>query len=115
MPQPSAVDSDTVNESRRQQRQIRVFQNGEVGGKPRYAEEDRHHEGGDEAAQLILNLLREDRRFPNQHTGDECAQDRVHANGLRNKRHQQHHDQDRGDDGVFADEIVVHPADQPEH
>ena len=94
---------------------MRIFQDRQVGGKPGQAEEDRHHERGDEAAQLVLDVSRQDRRLADQHAGDERAEHGVDADRLRDQRHQAHHDQDRGDDRVFADESVVDPADQPEH
>ena len=53
----------------------------------------------------------EDRRLADQNAGDERAEHRVHADQVRDQRHDAHDDEDSGDDGEFADQIVVDPAD----
>jgi hypothetical protein len=79
------------------------------------AEIDRHEEGDHQAAQLLVNVPGEDWRLPDQDAGDESAEHGVHADHVGDQRHQPHDHQDRGDDGVFADEDVVGPADRQRH
>ena len=62
-----------------QRQQGRVLEDGEVGVQARDAEEHRHEEGDDQSAQLLVDMLGEDRRFAHQDAGNEGAQHRVHA------------------------------------
>ena len=56
-----------------------VRQHGEVGREPGQAEEHRHEECDDQAAQLLVDVPGQDRRFADQHAGDEGAEHGVHA------------------------------------
>ena len=92
-----------------------ILENRQVCGESGQAEEDRHHEGGDETAQLVFDVLRQNRRTAHQDAGNESAQHGVDADRLRDERQRAHDDQDCCHDGVFAGETVVDPADQLEH
>ena len=83
--------------------------------KPGDAEEHRREEGDDQAAQLLVDVAGEDRRFADQNAGDEGAEHGMHADQIRDQRHRAHDDEDGGDDREFADEVVVDPADDEEH
>ena len=49
-----AIDDETSG----QHRQLGILQNGEIGAQPRQAEKHRHEEGRDQAAQLLVDMLR---------------------------------------------------------
>ena len=68
---------------------------------------------GNDAAQLLVDPLGQDRRLTHQHAGDKGAQHRVDPDGVGRERHQPHHDEDQRDHGQVADEVVVGPAHQP--
>ena len=96
------------------QREVGILENGQVGAEPGQAEEHRHEQRHDEAAKLLVDVPREDRRFADQDAGDKRAEHGVDADQLRRQRHRDHDHQDGGDDRKFALEIVVGPADQAE-
>ena len=58
--------------------------------KPARAEEHRHEERDDQAAQLLVDVLGQDRRFADQDAGDEGAEHGMHADHMRGQRHQPH-------------------------
>ena len=64
-----------------------VGQDGEIGAEAGEAEEDRHEQRGDQAAQLLVDLPRQDRRFADQDAGDEGAEHGVHADRVGDQRH----------------------------
>ena len=57
----------------------------------------------------------EDRRLAHENTGDERAENGVHADRMSDQRHDPHDDQDGRDDRHLADQRVVSPADQEKH
>ena len=67
-----------------------------------------------EAAQLLVDVLAQDRRFADQHAGDKRTQYGVHADEMRRQRHRAHDHEDGRDHGEVALEIVVRPSDQEE-
>ncbi|MCP1915286.1 hypothetical protein J2R96_007766 [Bradyrhizobium elkanii] len=85
---------------------------GAEAGKP---EEYRQEQARDQPAQPLVGLPGQDRGFPDQHAGDEGAEHGVHADQMRDHRHPAHQQQDHGDHRRRRDQIVVGPADQPEH
>ena len=95
-----------------QQQHIAGRQDGQIGGQAGHAEEHRREERGDDAAQLLVDMLGQDRRFADQDAGDEGAEHGMNADRMGDQRHRAHDDQDGGDDREFADEIVVDPADR---
>ena len=94
-----------------EKRDLAGFHDGEIGGQTRHAEKDGHEEGRDHAAQLALNVIGENGRFPDQHAGHESAQHGAYPQKLGEKGEAAHDHQDHGDDGKIAAEIVVDPAD----
>jgi hypothetical protein len=68
---------------------------------------NRHEQRDDQAAQLFIDMARQDRRFADENAGDECTEHGVDADQLRGQRHRRHDDQDRSDDRKVAPEIVV--------
>ena len=59
------------------------LQDGEIGAQAGDAEEHRHEQGRDQAAQLLVDMAGEDRRFADQDAGDEGAEHGVHADQMR--------------------------------
>ena len=57
----------------REQQQRRIFQDSEVGGQAGGAEEHRHEEGDDQPAQLLVDVLGQDRELAHQNAGDDPA------------------------------------------
>ncbi|MET4767245.1 hypothetical protein ABH970_007617 [Bradyrhizobium ottawaense] len=92
-----------------------IAQHREIGTEAGEAEKHGHEEAGDQPAQALVDLPRQDRGFPDQDAGDEGAEHGVHADQMRDQRHHAHQEQDHRDDRGRADEIVVGPADQLEH
>ncbi len=62
-----------------EQRDGRIGQNGEVGAQARDAEKHRREKRGDQAAQLLVDMAGQDRRFTDQYAGNESAEHGVHA------------------------------------
>ena len=99
MPQPSASDSARVRppslpptkappnlptlamtiEADGEQRQIGVLEHGQIGAQAGQAEEHRHEQRDDQAAQLLVDVPGQDRRFADQDAGDEGAEHGVDA------------------------------------
>jgi hypothetical protein len=76
---------------------------------------NRHEQCGDEAAELPVNMLRQDRRFADQDAGDERTEDILYADPVGDQRHADHDQKDDCDNGEFAFKIIVGPPDQLEH
>ena len=62
-----------------QQQTADRFEDREVGAEAGQAEEHRHEQRRDQAAQLLLDMPRQDRRSPDQDAGDEGAEHGVDA------------------------------------
>ena len=80
-----AVRSDR-DQAQRHQQDPGIFQHGQVGAQSRQAEKDRHEEGEDQPAQLLIDMPAQDRRFSDQHAGNEGAQHRVHPDRVGRHR-----------------------------
>jgi hypothetical protein len=98
-----------------QKEQSRVFQDGQVGVQAGKRKEDRHEQGDDEAAQLLVDVAGQDRRLADENPGHERTQRGVYTNQIRDERHRAHDHENRGDHRHFADKTVVGPADDAEH
>jgi hypothetical protein len=106
------ADAGDDDEAGAEQQQIGILQDGQVGAQAREPKENRHEQRRDQAAQLLVDMAGEDRRFADQDAGDEGAKHRLHADQIGDQRHRDHDQQDHGDDRVFAGEIIIGPADQ---
>ena len=67
------------------------------------------------AAQLFVDVACEDWGFADQDAGDEGAKHGMHADQMRDERHDAHDHENGGDHCEFADEDVVDPADDEKH
>ena len=105
-------DAGDDDQPDRQQQQFGVLEDGEIGAQPGQAEEHRHEQRGDQAAELLVDVPGQDRRFADQHAGDEGAEHGVHADQIGRQRHRDRDQEDHGDDRKVAGEMVVGPADQ---
>src|SRR6476661_6338049 len=99
-------DARYHDQSECHQRELRVPQDGEVGRQTGDAEEHRHEESEDKAAQLLVDVLAEDRRFADQYARDKRTQYGVHADEMGRQRHGAHDHQDGRDHGEIALEIA---------
>ena len=76
------------NDQQCQEGEARALEHGQIGGQSGNSEEYRHEERQNQAAQLLVHVLAEDWGFPDQHAGDESAQNGVNADEMRCQRHQ---------------------------
>src|SRR3954447_13969769 len=83
-------DARNHDQSECHQRELWIPQDGQVGRQTGDAEEHRHEESEDEAAQLLVDVLAEDRRFADQHARDKRTQHGVHADEMGRQRHGAH-------------------------
>ena len=99
----------------RQRQQKRIRQYFEIGAKPGKPEKHRHKQGDDQAAQLFVNMARQNWRLPYQNAGDEGPKHGVNADRMGDQRHRRHHQQNGCYDGHVTDKIIVHKTYQRGH
>ena len=108
-------DAGNEHEADREQRDLRIGQDGEIGGQSGDAEKDRRKERSDKPAQLFVDMPRQDRGFADQNAGNEGTKHGMHADQMRNQGHNAHDAEDGGDHRELADEMIVYPADRKKH
>jgi hypothetical protein len=89
-------------ESGGEQSNLRIGQDSQVGAQACDAEENGRKKCGDQAAQLFVDVARQDRRFADEDAGDKRAEHRVHADHVSDQRHDAHDDENCGDYRVFC-------------
>ena len=92
---PEACDYD---QPKREQDELGIRQNRRIGRQAGQSKKHGHEKPDDQASELLVNVAGQNRRLPDQNTGDKGAEYGMDADRVGDQRHCSGYDKDRRDD-----------------